>query len=71
MDTDQIVPKYKINDIVISNNKKYHIYGKPYWNIEHNCLVYPVDYGLGCTSEAYLLETNIRLATEKDNLIAL
>ena len=65
------IPKFNVGDIIMSSGKKYHIYSKPHWNKQYNCLDYPVDYGLGCTSEGFLLEGNIRLATEKDNLIAL
>ena len=59
------IPKFNVGDIIMSAGKKYHIYSKPYWNTQYNCFQYPVDYGLGCTSEGFLLEGNIRLATEK------
>lgn len=71
MDQSKTTPKFKVDDIIIANGKKYHIYKEPSWNIQHNCYDYPVDYGLGCTSEAFILEPSIRLATEADSLIAL
>ena len=54
-------PKYKTGDIIIiSGNKKRHIFGdEPSWSSEYNQYLYQVDYGLGCTREGVVLESNI------------
>lgn len=68
-------PKYNPGDIIIIHgNKKRHIYGEePSWSTEHKGYLYQVDYGLGCTSEGVVLESNIlRIADEEgDKLILL
>jgi len=68
-------PKYNHGDIIIiRGNKKRHIYGtEPYWSTEHKEYLYQVDYGLGCTSEGVINESNIlRIADEEgDKLIPL
>lgn len=57
---------YKIGDIVIINSnggkRKRHIYGVPYWEKsvgEIDTWKYPVDYGLGLTSEGVITESQI------------
>tara|TARA_B110001450_G_C17162845_1_gene296004 strand:+ start:238 stop:486 length:249 start_codon:yes stop_codon:yes gene_type:complete len=62
--------KYKVGDIIIVNIngliQKRHIYGntpqEKKWvvnNTEIHDWVYSVDYGLGCTSEGFVLQSNI------------
>tara|TARA_B100000401_G_scaffold438412_1_gene386888 strand:- start:2111 stop:2407 length:297 start_codon:yes stop_codon:yes gene_type:complete len=57
---------YKIGDIVIINSnggkRKRHIYGNPYWEKSVGGIdtwKYPVDYGLGLTSEGVITEGQI------------
>ena len=67
-------PKYNQGDIIIiSGNKKRHIYGnEPSWSTEHNGFIYQVDYGIGCTSEGVVLESNIlRIANEEGDKVIL
>ena len=59
-------PLYKIGDIVIINSngskRKRHIYGNPYWEKSAGGIdtwKYPVDYGLGLTSEGVITEGQI------------
>ena len=66
-------PKYNSGEIIIiRGNKKRHIYGEePSWSPTTG-YKYQVDYGLGCTSEGVVLESNIlRIADEGDKLIVL
>ena len=71
-------PKFNVGEVVIVNTasgpKKRHIYANPSWvkidGIEG--YRYPVDYGLGCTSEGVALELNMRRCESKeDNLLVL
>jgi hypothetical protein len=66
-------PKYNPGDIIIiSGNKKRHIYGtEPSWSLNTG-YQYQIDYGLCCASEGVINEANIlRIADEGDKLIAL
>jgi len=67
-------PKYNPGDIIIiSGNKKRHIYGtEPSWSLNTG-YQYQIDYGLCCASEGVINEVNIlRIADEEgDKLIAL
>lgn len=64
--TSGLDPLYKIGDIVIINSngskQKRHIYGNPYWEKSAGGIdtwKYPVDYGLGLTSEGVITEGQI------------
>ena len=70
-------PKFKVGEVVIVNTslgpKKRHIYAKPSWT-ETNGMsgyIYPVDYGLGCTSEGVALELNMRSQSKEDHSLVL
>ena len=71
-------PKFNVGEVVIVNTasgpKKRHIYANPLW-VKINGIEgyrYPVDYGLGCTSEGVALESNMRRCESKEeNLLVL
>lgn len=80
---DLPAPKYKAGEIVVIKingiEKKRHIYADPIWNTVKNTddkvviedYYYPVDYGLGCTSEGYAWEFSMRksISPKDDHLV--
>jgi len=64
-------PKYQVGDIVVVGRVRRHIYNSPSWRVSSTPnssgeWLYPVDYGLGLTKEAYHLETEMRPCLEGD-----
>jgi len=70
---DKPDPKYQVGEIVVVGRVRRHIYSNPIWrepsDINSNGeWLYPVDYGLGLTSEGYHLETEMRPCLDSDQL---
>lgn len=62
-------PLFKKGDIVVVGFRRKHIYDDPYWCKQNNQWIYPIDYGLGFSSEGYVPETLCRISGPNDKLL--
>jgi hypothetical protein len=72
-------PKFSTGDVIVTKingiDKKRHIYDKPAWDsvkgadgkLIYEGYIYPVDYGLGCTSEGFARESSMRKCISPDD----